>query len=297
MSENISTSLNANINSIEIKNLSRSFSRFTLDNVSFNVPKGAIVGFIGENGAGKSTTLRAVLGLLKKDSGEITVLGEDPYNMRTETKEKIGVVFDSIPFPPSLSPKQLDKVFKGIYKSWDSDKYYAYLKKFGLPGTNKISTFSKGMEMRFSIAAALSHNPELLVLDEPTGGLDPIMRNEILDILLEFMQDESHSVLMSTHITSDLEHIADYICFIHNGRIVFFEERNEMLEKYRILQCTEEQLKTVDSTDIVGMHKGKFTNSVLTVNARKYPHITADNASIEDIMVYYAGGNTNPFLT
>ena len=279
-----------NDNSIEIKNLSRSFSDFALDNVSFNVPKGSVVGFIGENGAGKSTTIRAVLGLLKKDGGEITVLGEDPYNMRAETKEKIGVVFDSIPFPPSLSAKQLDKVLKGIYKSWDSDKFFSYLKKFGLPVTNRISTFSKGMEMRFSIAAALSHSPEVLVLDEPTGGLDPVMRTEILDILLDFMQDENHSVLMSTHITSDLEHIADYICFIHNGRIVFFEERNEMLEKHRILQCTEEQLRTIDKEDIVGMHRGKFTNSVLTLNARKYPNVTADNASIEDIMVYYVSG-------
>lgn len=276
-----------NVNSIEIKNLSRAFSQFTLNNVSFNVPKGSVVGFIGENGAGKSTTIRAVLGLLKKDGGEIRVLGEDPYNMKAETKEKIGVVFDSIPFPPSLSAKQLDKVLKGIYKSWNSGHFFAYLNKFGLPPLSKISTYSKGMEMRLSIAAALSHNPELLVLDEPTGGLDPVMRSEILDILLDFMQDENHSVLMSTHITSDLEHIADYICFIHCGRIVFFEERNEMLEKYRILQCTEEQLKTIDRADIVGMHKGKFTNSVLTVNAGKYPGITADKASIEDIMVYY----------
>lgn len=279
--------MNENVNSIEIKNLSRAFNQFTLDNVSFNVPKGSIVGFIGENVAGKSTTIRAVLGLLKKDGGQITVLGEDPYNMKPETKEKIGVVFDSIPFPPSLSAKQLDKVFKGIYKNWNSQHFFYYLNKFGLPPLVKISTYSKGMEMRFSIAAALSHDPELLVLDEPTGGLDPVMRSEILDILLDFMQNENHSVLMSTHITSDLEHIADYICFIHGGRIVFFEERNEMLEKYRILQCTDEQLKTIDSADIVGMHKGKFTNSVLTVNAGKYPDITADTASIEDIMVYY----------
>lgn len=282
MSDNVN-----GVNSIEIKNLSRSFSGFTLDNVSFNVPKGAVVGFIGENGAGKSTTIRAVLGLLKKDGGEITVLGENPYKMGAGTKEKIGVVFDSLPFPPSLSPKQLDKVLKGIYKNWNSGVFFSYLNKFGLPAVNKLSTYSKGMEMRFSIAAALSHDPELLVLDEPTGGLDPIMRSEILDILLEFMQDESHAVLMSTHITSDLEHIADYICFIHNGRIVFFEERNEMLEKYRILQCTEDQLKTIDRADIIGMHRGRFTNSVLTVSAAKYPDIAADTASIEDIMVYY----------
>lgn len=274
-------------NSIEIKNLSRRFSRFTLDRVSFSVPKGAVVGFIGENGAGKSTTIKAVLGLLKKDGGEIAVLGEDPYKMKPQTKEKIGVVFDSMPFPPSLTAAQLDKVLKGIYKSWDSKIFYYYLNRFGLPTANKLSSYSKGMEMRLSIAAALSHSPELLVLDEPTGGLDPVMRSEILDILLEFMQDENHSVLMSTHITSDLEHIADYICFIHNGRIVFFEERNEMLEKYRILKCTDEQLASVDKTDIVGLRKGRFTNEILTAAADKYPNITADTASIDDIMVYY----------
>lgn len=274
-------------NSIEIKNLSRRFSQFTLDRVSFSVPKGAVVGFIGENGAGKSTTIKAVLGLLKKDGGEIAVLGEDPYKMKPQTKEKIGVVFDSMPFPPSLTAAQLDKVLKGIYKSWDSKIFYCYLNRFGLPTANKLSSYSKGMEMRLSIAAALSHNPELLVLDEPTGGLDPVMRSEILDILLEFMQDENHSVLMSTHITSDLEHIADYICFIHNGRIVFFEERNEMLEKYRILKCTDEQLASVDKTDIVGLRKGRFTNEILTAAADKYPDITADAASIDDIMVYY----------
>lgn len=274
-------------NSIEIKNLSRRFSRFTLDRVSFSVPKGAVVGFIGENGAGKSTTIKAVLGLLKKDGGEIAVLGEDPYKMKPQTKEKIGVVFDSMPFPPSLTAAQLDKVLKGIYKSWDSKIFYSYLNRFGLPTANKLSSYSKGMEMRLSIAAALSHSPELLVLDEPTGGLDPVMRSEILDILLEFMQDENHSVLMSTHITSDLEHIADYICFIHSGRIVFFEERNEMLEKYRILKCTDEQLASVDKTDIVGLRKGRFTNEILTAAADKYPDITADTASIDDIMVYY----------
>lgn len=279
---------NSEINSIEIKNLFRRFNdQFTLNNVSFNVPKGSVVGFIGENGAGKSTTIRAVLGLLKKDSGEITVLGEDPYKMKPETKEKVGVVFDSIPFPSSLNANQLDKVLKGIYKSWSSRDFFFYLNKFGLPAASKIFTFSKGMEMRLSIAAALSHNPELLVLDEPTGGLDPVMRSEILDILLDFMQDENHSVLMSTHITSDLEHIADYICFIHNGNIVFFEERNEMLEKYRILKCTEQQLAAIDKSDIIGLHRGKFTNEVLTAAAGKYPDITADTASIEEIMVYY----------
>ena len=175
----------------------------------------------------------------------------------------------------------------GIYRTWDSNVFFGFLNKFGLPLKLKIKDYSKGMEMRLSIAAALSHNPDVLVLDEPTGGLDPVMRSEILDLLLEFIQQENHSVLMSTHITSDLEQIADYICFIHGGEIVFFEERNEMTEKYRIIKCGDEELSAIDKEDIIGIHKGKFCNEILTASSEKYPNLTADKASIEEIMVYY----------
>ena len=215
------------------------------------------------------------------------VFGEDSEKMSNETREKIGVVFDTMPFPKNLTVTMLDKVFSGIYKSWDSEKFFGYITRFELPLKKKLSGFSRGMEMRLSIAAALSHNPSLLVLDEPTGGLDPVMRSEILDIFLEFMQDETHSILISTHITSDLEHIADYICFINKSKIVFTEERNEMLEKYRIMKCTEEDLQQVDKADIIGMRKGRFCNEVLTMNADKYPGMVADAPTIEDIMVYY----------
>ena len=207
--------------------------------------------------------------------------------MSNETREKIGVVFDTMPFPKNLTVTMLDKVLSGIYKTWDSEKFFAYITRFELPLKKKLSGFSRGMEMRLSIAAALSHNPSLLVLDEPTGGLDPVMRSEILDIFLEFMQDETHSILISTHITSDLEHIADYICFINKGKIVFTEERNEMLEKYRIMKCTEEDLQQVDKKDIIGMRKGRFCSEVLTLNADKYPGMVADAPTIEEIMVYY----------
>lgn len=273
--------------SIELKNVTRDYGSFKLDNVSFAVPTGSVVGFIGENGAGKSTTIKAILGLLKKGSGTVTVLGESADRLSPETKEKIGVVFDGLAFPANLNAKQLDKVLGGIYKTWDSEAFFAYLKRFELPLSKKFSSFSRGMEMRLSIAAALSHNPQLLVLDEPTGGLDPVMRSEILDIFLEFMQDETHSILMSTHIISDLERIADYITFIHKGRIVFSEERNEMLEKHRIIKCTDEELSTIDKEDIIGMRKGRFSNEVLTANAEKYPALTADSPSVEEIMVYY----------
>lgn len=273
--------------SIEIKNLWVSYPTFQLQDVSFNVPMGSIVGFVGENGAGKSTTIKAILGLTKIGGGEIKILGENSDKLPPEMKEKIGVVFDSISFPPSLNANQLDKVLGGIYKTWDSKVFFDYIRKFNLPPKMKIKDYSKGMEMRLSIGAALSHNPEILVLDEPTGGLDPIMRREILDLLYEFIQQENHSVLMSTHITGDLEQIADYICFIHEGKIVFFKDRNEMTEKYRIIRCDDNELAAIDKEDIIGVRRGKFCNEILTENSEKYPNLTADRASIEEIMVYY----------
>lgn len=274
-------------NCIELKNVTRVYPQFKLDNISFSVPCGTVMGFIGENGAGKSTTIRAILGLLKKGEGTVTVLGEDANSLSSETKEKIGVVFDGLTFPESLTAKQLDKVLRGIYRNWDSEAFYGYMTRFGLPTNKKLKTFSRGMVMRISIAAALSHHPQLLLLDEPTSGLDPVVRSEILDLFLEFMQDETHSILMSTHITSDLEHIADYICFIHQGKIVFTEDRNEMLAKYRILKCTDEQLAALDRADVIGMRKGRYSNEVLTLSAEKYPDYTADVPTVEEIMVYY----------
>ena len=274
-------------NVIEINGLTKKYQKFTLDNITLSVPTGSVMGFIGANGAGKSTTIKAILGLYKRDGGEVKVFGEDSEKLSNETREKIGVVFDTMPFPKNLTVTMLDKVFSGIYKSWDSEKFFGYITRFELPLKKKLSSFSRGMEMRLSIAAAMSHNPSLLVLDEPTGGLDPVMRSEILDIFLEFMQDETHSILISTHITSDLEHIADYICFINKGKIVFTEERNEMLEKYRVLKCTEEDLQAMDKADIIGMRKGRYSNEVLTMNADKYPSMTADKPTIEEIMVYY----------
>ena len=274
-------------NCIEVKHVWRTYPKFNLSDVTFNVPSGAVVGFIGENGAGKSTTIKAILGLIKPDSGSVTVLGENSREMKPELKEKIGVVFDGLTFPENLTAKMLDKVMSGIYKTWDSETFFRYMTRFELPLDKKFKAFSRGMVMRLSIAAALSHNPQILVLDEPTSGLDPVMRSEILDIFLEFMQNETHSILISTHITSDLEHIADFICLIHKGKIVFTEERNEMLERHRILKCTDEQLAKIDKSDIIGLRKGKFQNEVLTANAGKYPDIAADIPTIEDVMVFY----------
>ncbi len=274
-------------NCIEIKGINKKYAQFELNNVSFSVPCGTVMGFIGENGAGKSTTIKAILGLMKPDSGEITVLGENSQDLSKELKEKIGVVFDGLTFPNTLNAIQLDKVMTGIYRNWSSETFFKYLTRFELPTKKKFRTFSRGMEMRLSIAAALSHDPQLLVLDEPTSGLDPVMRSEILDIFLEFMQDESHSILLSSHITSDLDRIADYITFIHKGKVIFVEERNEMRDKYRIIKCGEEQLALIDKEDIIGMRKNRFNCEVLTTAAEKYPDLAVDIPTIDDIMVFY----------
>ena len=274
-------------NCIEIKGINKKYAQFELKDVSFSVPCGTVMGFIGENGAGKSTTIKAILGLMKPDSGEINVLGEDSQNLSKKLKEKIGVVFDGLTFPNSLYAIQLDKVMTGIYRNWSSETFFKYLTRFELPTKKKFRTFSRGMEMRLSIAAALSHDPQLLVLDEPTSGLDPVMRSEILDIFLEFMQDESHSILLSSHITSDLDRIADYITFIHKGKVIFTEERNEMRDKYRIIKCGEEQLALIDKEDIIGMRKNRFNCEVLTTAAEKYPDLAVDIPTIDDIMVFY----------
>lgn len=274
-------------NCIEIKGINKKYAQFELKDVSFTVPCGTVMGFIGENGAGKSTTIKAILGLMKPDSGEITVLGEDSQDLSKELKEKIGVVFDGLTFPNTLNAIQLDKVMSGIYRNWSSETFFKYLTRFELPTKKKFRTFSRGMEMRLSIAAALSHDPQLLVLDEPTSGLDPVMRSEILDIFLEFMQDENHSILLSSHITSDLDRIADYITFIHKGKVIFVEERNEMRDKYRIIKCGEEQLSLIDKEDIIGMRKNRFNCEVLTTAAEKYPDLAVDIPTIDDIMVFY----------
>ena len=275
-------------NCIEIKNLTKKYKKFTLDNVSIDVPYGTVMGFVGENGAGKTTTIKAILGLLAADGGSVQVMGEEAYNMSGATKEKIGVVFDVPPFPPALNAKQMNKIFRGMYKNWDGEKFFKLLEKFEIPTDKKLKGFSRGMGMRFSIAQALSHGAELLVLDEPTGGLDPIIRSETMDILRDFMaEDEKNTIFFSTHITSDLDRLADYICFVHKGKVVFTEERDTLMEKYRILKCTDEQLSLIDKEDIIGMRKGRFASEVLTNAADKYPDIAADVPNIDEIMVYF----------
>ena len=217
-------------NALTVSRLTKKYEAFTLSDISFEVPQGTIAGLIGENGAGKSTTLNSILGLVRKDEGEISVLGSPIEELQPEVRENIGVVFDGTNFSEELTPKKLNKVLKGVYRSWDEEYFFALLKKLSLPIAKKIKSFSKGMKAKLSIAVAFAHHPKLLILDEATSGLDPIVRDDILDMFLDFVQDEENSILVSSHITSDLEKVADYIIFIHEGRLIFQNQKMNFLK-------------------------------------------------------------------
>lgn len=279
---------------LTITGLTKKYSNFVLDNISFSIPSGSIVGLIGENGAGKSTTINSILGLIKKDSGKITVLGHDIDTFDCAVKEKIGVVFDGSNFSEELTPAKLSKVLRDIYSSWEQSYFNRLLDQLNIPATKKIKTFSKGMKMKLSIAVAFAHHPQLLILDEATSGLDPIVRDDILDMFLEFVQDEEHSILVSSHITSDLEKVADYIVFIHTGKIIFCEPKDGLLEHYGIIKCGSAQFDAIDKNDIVTYRKQDYEWQVLVANrekvAKKHPKAMVIPATIDEIMLLYVKG-------
>lgn len=277
---------------LTISSLSKRYKDFVLDNVSFSVPQGTIVGVIGENGAGKSTTINAILGLIQKDAGSISIFGKEEID--DSIKEKIGVVFDSSNYPEVFSPKKINHVLRNIYHTWDEETYYKLIKQFDLPLDKQIKQFSKGMKMKLAIAVALSHKSKLLVLDEATSGLDPVIRDDILNMLLEFVQDEENSILVSSHITSDLEKVADYIVFIHKGKVVFTKPKDELTEKYGIIKCGATQFDVIDKTDIIRYRKLDYEWQILiadrTVAKKKYPKAMIVPATIDEIMLIYVKG-------
>ncbi|MBO5859098.1 MAG: ABC transporter ATP-binding protein [Clostridia bacterium] len=240
------------MNAFEIKNMSKRYSksdRFELKNVSLTLPSGCIMGLIGENGAGKTTLINAMLGIISKDSGEVSFFDEPEC---ISSKDEIGVVLGEDSFPDMLNPIQVNKMMKGIYSKWDEEKYFDLLQRFDLPEKKALKAFSRGMKVKLSIAVALSHNARLLILDEPTNGLDPVIRDEIVDIFYEFTRNPQNSVLISSHIVSDLEKLCDYIAFLHRGKLVLCEEKDRLLEQYGIIHCTAEELKKIDSDAIKG---------------------------------------------
>ena len=281
-------------NSIEIKNIYKSYPDFKLENISLNVPKGSIVGLVGENGAGKTTTIKAILNIIDT-TGEIKIFGKDNKKYEKEIKKDIGVVLDDSFLSEYLTAKNINLIMKEFYNNWDKEKYFNYLKQFDLPTNKTIKEFSSGMKMKLKIVVAISHSPKLLILDEPTSGLDPIVRNEILDIFRKFIEeDENRAILMSTHITTDLEHIADYIVFIEKGNIIFNLPTEELLENYGIVKCSKEDFEKINNTDYIKYKKEKYQYEVLVANKydfkRKYNINVIDKPTIEDIMLFYVKG-------
>lgn len=281
-------------NILEIKNLSKKYKGFELKNVNIKLPKGMIMGFIGENGAGKTTTIKSILNIINRDSGEIKIFGLDNKENERKIKEDIGVVLDDSFLSEYLNPADINKIMKNIYKNWDEKLYFKYIEDFKLPKEKISKEYSSGMKMKLKIAVALAHHPKLLILDEPTSGLDPVARNEILDIFQEFIQDENKGIFVSSHITSDLEHIADYITFINNGEIIFTKTRDELLENYGIVKCSEEQFKKIDKKDYIKYKKNRYEYDVLIEDKyefkKKYDISVIDKTSLENIMLIYIKG-------
>lgn len=282
-------------NIIEIKNLKKKYDdKFELGEIDITIPKGVIVGLIGENGSGKTTLIKLMLNIIKSDNGEIKIFGKDNKRKEKEIKEDIGVVLDNMFFPELLNAKDINNSMKDIYKNWDSKLYFSYLKEFDLPDNKSLKSMSKGMRKKLEIATALAHKPKLLILDEPTSGLDPVIRNEVLDIFQKFIEDEEHGVLLSTHITSDLEHIADEIIFIDKGKKVLQKSRDEIIDNYGILKCDIDYFSNIDKKDIITYKKTKYVYEILVddkeMTSKKYPSCVIDKITLEDLMVLVIKG-------
>ncbi len=281
-------------NCIEIKGLCKSYGDFSLNNIDLTLPGGSILGLIGENGAGKTTTIKCILNLIRRDAGEITVLGHDNIREEKLAKQDIGLVLDECFFHDTLRPRDVEKILAPAYKNWDSDLFRSYLDKFGLPEKKLIKEFSRGMKMKLSLSAALAHHPKLLILDEATAGLDPVIRDEILDEFLGFIQDEDHAILMSSHITSDLEKVADYIAYIHQGEVVLSDAKDAILDSYGRVGCTAAQLEAIAPDDVLRVRKGSFGCEALVKDraafARKYPMLLVERTTLEDIMLFVGKG-------
>ena len=274
---------------IEIKDLVKQFDNFKLGPINLTIPKGTIVGYIGQNGAGKSTTIKLLLGLLNKDSGEIKILDEINPNS-VALKDKLSIVFDDLLVPEEMTLVDVEKFCSRVYSKWNKNSFYKFKEKFNLPEKKIIKNYSRGMKMKLSMAVALSHNAELLILDEATSGLDPIVREEILDLLLDFMQDENHTILISSHILSDLEKVADYIAFINDGKILFMETKDELKENYGICTLSNEEVTSIDEEAIVGRRVHSFGQELLVKKNLVPNGIIFQKPSIEDIMIYFVKG-------
>ena len=276
------------MNALEIKGLTKSYGGFTLDHINLVLPCVCIMGLIGENGAGKSTTIRLILDMIRGDSGSITILGKDNQDEMRATKEDIGVVLDEVGFPECLTARQVHNIMRNTYQRWDENVYIAYLNKLDIPRDREFKDFSRGMKMKLGIAVAMSHHPKLLILDEATNGLDPVVRDEVLDMFSEFTRDETHAVLISSHIVSDLEKICDYIAFLHKGKLLLCEEKDVLLEQYGILHCTAEQLRELNPAAIRGKKESAYGVEAIVQRDAIPLGMNISPVSIEELFVFMA---------
>lgn len=278
---------------IEVNKLNKTYDDFKLQDISFKVECGTIMGIVGENGAGKSTIIKGILNLINLDSGEIKILGKDIKSDDSLIKNNIGVVFDESYFHDNLNIKDISKIMKNIYSQWQESVFQRYIKQFKLPIDKKVKDFSRGMKMKLSISVALSHNANILILDEATSGLDPVVRDEILDIFLEYIQEEDKTILISSHITSDLEKICDYITFINHGKLIFSENKDDLIYNFGIIKCSQSDINKIDKEDIVGIKEGKFSTEIMVKNRFKYENkdLVIDKTNLEEIILFKVRGS------
>lgn len=274
------------MNAIEIKNLTKSFPGFTLNNLNLTLPGGCILGLIGENGAGKSTTIKLILDIIHKDSGSITILGRDNTENIRLTKEEVGVVMDEIGLPECLTVQQVGKVMAHTFRSWDASAYQALVRRMDLPEKKPFKDYSRGMKMKLGIAIALSHHCKILLLDEATSGLDPVVRDDVVEMLSEFTRDEGHSILISSHIVSDLEKLCDYIAFLHKGKLLLWEEKDVLLAEYGVIHCTAEQLQSIAPEAIKHKKESPYGVEALVLRSRVPSDLHISPISIEELFVY-----------
>lgn len=274
------------MNALDITNLTKTYPDFKLDSLNLTLPNGCIMGLIGENGAGKSTTIKLILEMIQKDSGTVNILGKGNWGNLKLTKEDVGVVLDEVGIPECLSPQQVGKVMKNTFQNWDEKEYLRLLEKFDLPLKKQFKELSRGMRMKLGIAVAMSHNSKLLILDEATSGLDPVIRDEVVEMFCEFTRDENHSILISSHIVSDLEKICDYVAFLHKGKLMLCKEKDELLAEYGIVHCTAEQLNELPSGAIKHKKETPYGVEAMVARGDIPSNVSISPISIEEIFVF-----------
>ncbi len=277
------------MNAIEVRNITKIYSDFILDNISFSLPAGTIMGLVGENGAGKSTTIKLIMNALQPDSGSVSVFGKSNHTKEfSQLKQDIGIVMDDACFPEILNAKDVGQIMKNTYTKWEQTVYEEYLRRFHLPQQKQIKEYSRGMKMKLAIAVALSHQPKLLILDEATSGLDPMIRDEILNVFNEFTRDESHSILLSSHIISDLEKICDYITFLHKGRLILSEEKDILLDRYAIIKLSSDAIKEIPEDAVIRRRKTSYGYDILVSKDQISHAFQQERITLEDIILFLA---------